>query len=90
VGENTFYLVSGSWRSQQGVCLFSPHKEPELLEEVILHQVRGKGNLAHAELSTAFFCKLHALGLQSIQSFQVWAKGVPVKGGEGSVSEEGM
>ena len=67
-----------------------PHKEPKLLEKIILHQVRGKGDLAHAELPAAFLSKLHTLGLQSIQGFQAWAKGVPVKSREGSLSEKGM
>ena len=67
-----------------------PHEEPKLLEKIILHQVRRKGDLAHMELPAAFFSKLHALGLQSIQGFQARAKGVPIEGGEGSVGEEGM
>jgi len=37
-----------------------------------------------------FSALLHAVGLQSVQGFQAWAKGVPVKSREGSLSEEGM
>jgi len=67
-----------------------PHKKPELLEEIILHQVGGERDPAHMELPAAFFGKLHAVGLQSIQGFQAWAKEVPVEGREGSLSEKGM
>jgi len=67
-----------------------PYEKPKLLEKIILHQVRGKGDPAHAELLAAFLSELHTLGLQSIQDFQVGAKEVPIEGGEGSVSEEGV
>ncbi len=70
--------------------LFLPHQEPKLLEEVILHQVQGERDPAHAELLAVLLGMLHAVGLQSIQGFQAQAKGVPVESREGSLSEEGM
>jgi len=70
--------------------LFLPCQEPKFLEEIVLHQVQGERDLAHAELPAALLCILHAVGLQSVQGFQARAKGVPVKSREGSLSEEGM
>ncbi len=48
---------------------------------------RGERDPAHIELLAALLGKLHAVGLQSIQGFQAWAKGVPIKSREGSLSE---
>jgi len=72
------------------LSLFLPHQEPELLEKVILHKVWGKENLAHMEFPAMLLCMLHALGLEGIECFQVWAKGIPVKVREGCLREEGM
>jgi len=60
------------------------------LEEVVLHQVGGERDLAHAELLAVLLGVMHAVGLQNVQGFQVWVKGVPVKSRESSLSEEGM
>ncbi len=51
--------------------IFLPHQEPELLKEVILHKVWGKGNLTHTEFPAMLLCMLHALGLESTKCFQV-------------------
>jgi len=69
--------------------LFPPHQEPELLEEVILHQVWGEGNLAHPKFPAMLLCMLHALRLKGVEFFQMWAKQIPVKIWEGSLREEG-
>jgi len=52
--------------------LFLSHQEPELLKEVVLHKVQGKGNLTHMKfLQAMLLCMLHALGLEVIKCFQM-------------------
>ncbi len=46
--------------------------------------------MAHMEVLAMLHCMLHALGLEGIECFQVWAKGIPVKVREGCLREEGM
>ena len=70
--------------------LLAPDQQPELLEVVKLHQVRGEGDLAHTEFPAMLLCMVHAVGLQGVQGFQAWTKGVPIKGGERGIGEEGM
>ena len=67
-----------------------PNEKPELLEEVVFHQVQRERDLAHVEFLAMLFCMLHALRLEGIQGLNAWAKGVPIKCWEGGLQKEGM